>query len=474
MGRQQRIALDESEIAVLERQFEELSSELTDSKFVLESREKLQRIVRHYQAHLGLCAPVAPNCNAPWVSAVVEADGTVRPCFFHRPVGTVNGLSLAQVLNGPEAVEFRRNLDVATNPVCQRCVCSLNWQNPKAEPRQPDIEAFSPEAPQPVYYDSASERWVLSRYADVLAAMHETRLGTVDSRAEGIPERSELEAQRQLRKDTLAALSRQNIHVWQAPVTDLAGRILEGLRSRSRVDILKEFAEPWSLAVALIVTEADPNETEKLNGLAHAISRATMDPLNEELRQAAKAANIELAKSLESSPVPMSGPAFVALSQTLPRFLAAAWLALLRHPFQLERLREEPALMPAAVEELLRYSGIAHTVFRRALTTFDLAGVPIERGARVMLKLSSANRDPLQFPDPDILDFSRRTGPSLALGIGPHSCAGGTLIRKLAGIATAGFVQNVASLDETNPIEWHEGPGCRSPKRLYVRLRRFA
>ena len=467
-ARQNKIALTQSEIAVLERQFDELTSEPGSTGFVAESREKLQRIVRHYQAQLGLCAPAAPNCNAPWVSAVVEAGGTVRPCFFHRPVGTVNGLSLEQVLNGPEAVQFRRNLDVATNEICKRCVCSLNWQPIKAGF---GTDALSPQAPQPAYYDPAVDGWVLSRYSDVLAALHETRLRPVDSRASTPPERTDIEAQQQLRRDTLTALSRRKIQFWQTQFADLARSRFRTLRSYTRFDVVREFAEPWSLAVALIVTEADEKEGERLGELAREVSKSTADPLNEELRVPAKAANLELAKRLESSPIPMSGPAFVVLSQTLPQFLANAWLALLRHPMQLERLRSEPMLIPVAVEELMRYAGLAHTLYRRASTKLNLAGATIEQGARVVLKLSSANRDPLQFPNPDVLDFSRRDGPQLALGTGPHSCAGGSLIRILAGIATAEFVESVAALDTAGQIEWQGGSGFRSPKSLYVSIR---
>ena len=467
-ARQSKVALMQSEIAVLEGQLDELTSEPGSAGFVAESREKLQRIVGHYQAQLGLCAPAAPNCNAPWVSAVVEADGTVRPCFFHRPVGTVNGLSLEQVLNGPEAVQFRRNLDVATNAVCKRCVCSLNWQPIKAGF---GTDALSPQAPQPAYYDSAVDGWVLSCYSDVLAALHDTRLCPVDSRASTAPERAELEAQQRLRRETLTGLSRQKIHLWQTQFADLAHSRFGTLRSRTRFDVVGEFAEPWSLTVALIVTEADEKEGERLGQLAREVSKFAADPLNEELRQPAKAANQELAKRLESSPIPMSGPAFVALSQTLPQFLANAWLALLRHPLQLGRLRSEPTLISVAVEELMRYAGLAHTLYRRASTKLNLAGATIEQGARVVLKLSSANRDPLQFPNPDVLDFSRRGGPQLALGTGPHSCAGGSLIRMLAGIATAEFVESVAALDTASPIEWQGGSGFRSPKRLYVSVR---
>jgi Fe-coproporphyrin III synthase len=126
--RQACVALNEFEIAVLERELDILLHEWRDSGFVLESREKLQRIVLHYQAYLGLCEPIAPSCNAPWVSAVVEANGTVRPCFFHRPIGSIKDQNLFDVLNGPAAVRFRAELDVASNPICRRCVCSLNWK----------------------------------------------------------------------------------------------------------------------------------------------------------------------------------------------------------------------------------------------------------------------------------------------------------------------------------------------------------
>jgi MoaA/NifB/PqqE/SkfB family radical SAM enzyme len=124
--RQSEVALCEAEIATLEREIDALVDEWAGTGFVLESREKLLRIALHFRARLGLCDPVAPPCNAPWVSAVIEADGTVRPCFFHPPIGRLNGSGLLSVLNGPAAVAFRSSLDVAANPVCRRCVCSLN------------------------------------------------------------------------------------------------------------------------------------------------------------------------------------------------------------------------------------------------------------------------------------------------------------------------------------------------------------
>jgi len=97
------------------------------SGFVAESAEKLRlRLLGHFSAVAGEGPFPGNRCNAPWVSAVVEADGTVRPCFFHAPVGNVRAAGgLAAVLGSPEARAFRGALDVATDPVCRRCVCSL-------------------------------------------------------------------------------------------------------------------------------------------------------------------------------------------------------------------------------------------------------------------------------------------------------------------------------------------------------------
>jgi MoaA/NifB/PqqE/SkfB family radical SAM enzyme len=126
MDRQSEISLSADEIDTLELELEELDRRWSGSGFVLESREKLNRIVRHFRVHLGQCEPDAPQCNAPWTSAVVEADGTVRPCFFHKPMGSLKTHTLLEVVNGFEAQRFRSWLDVARNPVCRRCVCSLS------------------------------------------------------------------------------------------------------------------------------------------------------------------------------------------------------------------------------------------------------------------------------------------------------------------------------------------------------------
>ncbi|MGA9473571.1 MAG: radical SAM protein [Terriglobales bacterium] len=126
--RADRVALTPAEIDALEAEVERLITEYhadLGSGFVLESAEKLRRIVQHFRAHLHQAEPVAPRCNAPWVSSVIEASGDVRPCFFHPVLGNIHAQPLDKIVNSSEALEFRATLDIANNAICQRCVCSL-------------------------------------------------------------------------------------------------------------------------------------------------------------------------------------------------------------------------------------------------------------------------------------------------------------------------------------------------------------
>jgi MoaA/NifB/PqqE/SkfB family radical SAM enzyme len=122
------VALTRAEVAAFERILEGMIVDFADEfrrGFVAEGPDKLRRLVRYFAAVNGDGDFPPTTCNAPWVSAVVEADGTVRPCFFHRALGNFREQPLPAILNSPEAIAFRRGLDVRTDPTCRRCVCTL-------------------------------------------------------------------------------------------------------------------------------------------------------------------------------------------------------------------------------------------------------------------------------------------------------------------------------------------------------------
>lgn len=109
---------------ILSESFDILDDEYKN-KFIAESKDKIIRIAQHYKTlHNGEEA-IAPRCNAPWVSAVIETDGSVMPCFFHKPYGNIFENDFEAILNSPAAIHFRKALNVQTDPTCKRCVCSL-------------------------------------------------------------------------------------------------------------------------------------------------------------------------------------------------------------------------------------------------------------------------------------------------------------------------------------------------------------
>jgi Fe-coproporphyrin III synthase len=130
-SRQDEIGLSLLEVAALEREIEALIQETgreSECGFIAETPEKLRRMARQFRVQLRLKTGESPICNAPWVSAVIETDGTVRPCFFHAAIGNLREGSLESIVNGEAGRAFRKNLDIANNAVCQRCVCSLHYR----------------------------------------------------------------------------------------------------------------------------------------------------------------------------------------------------------------------------------------------------------------------------------------------------------------------------------------------------------
>jgi len=110
---------------VIEKLIETHSQDF-NTRFIAESHEKIRRFYEYYAAFQGLTQFPSIRCNAPWVSAVIEADGSVRPCFFHEVIGDIREESLEGIINSENSISFRKNLDVKTNSICKKCVCSLN------------------------------------------------------------------------------------------------------------------------------------------------------------------------------------------------------------------------------------------------------------------------------------------------------------------------------------------------------------
>ena len=119
----------------------------------------------------------------------------------------------------------------------------------------------------------------------------------------------------------------------------------------------------------------------------------------------------------------------IAGNETTTNLIGNGILALLRNPEQLQRLRDDPALIPSAVEELLRFDSPVQTDFRRVLEDCEVNGFPVRKRDNVVVLMGAANRDPEVFDDPDRLDVGRDEGPHLSFGRGIHHCLGAPLAR---------------------------------------------
>jgi cytochrome P450 len=323
----------------------------------------------------------------------------------------------------------------------------------------------TPPPPEP-FFDPAENAWVLSRYADVLAALRESAL---------LPDGPQ-KAPAHVREDVLDTLSPSKLADWQEQIEPLAERMAADLPMNRAVDLVSEVLRPWSLSVATIMLGFDAAACRQLIALQPRLSAGSADALpprrslyRVRLAVQRRIANARLDKLLRGARVRGAKSLFIGLSQTVPFFLANAWLALLENPAQLTRLRAEPHLMPRAIEELLRYCGTVHTLVRKASRTVELAGVTISKDRQVLLRVAAANRDPEQFHDPDSLDIARRNG-HIALGTGPHSCVGAVAVRIAAISAMRAFAGKLAQAELIEPVIWRRGSVHGSPVALRIRF----
>jgi MoaA/NifB/PqqE/SkfB family radical SAM enzyme len=127
--RQADVALSREQVALLAAAIREVETQCRDElerDFIVGGVVSLWRIHDYYAALNGIGDFPHVRCNAPWVSAVLEPEGRVRPCFFHPPYDVSANQGLRAALNAPSAIAFRRSLHVRENDTCRRCVCTLS------------------------------------------------------------------------------------------------------------------------------------------------------------------------------------------------------------------------------------------------------------------------------------------------------------------------------------------------------------
>jgi len=349
-----------------------------------------------------------------------------------------------------------------------------------------DDSDFGPAPPKDPYFDSTRGAWILSRYTDVAAAMRERALHLASPKGKTYPDgEDDVKRSRQFAQVRTEILL-MNTAEWRSEARRLAHRVIREAASKERIDILGDVVQPWCVSILLALSGATQPDRERISELAKilhykpsssasSLKRRHLVKLlpNRRLRLKYCDAERQLDRMLERKELAISKSMFMAVSQSLPSFLVKSWLALLRNPAEVVRLQAEPALMANAVDELVRYAGIVHTLFRKADQDVDVAGIRVAKGQLVSLKVASAHFDPARFADPYRLDITRRPAGQLGLGLGLHACLGAALVRQAFTLLTPLFLAAGPVLDQNQHIVWPGDLILRRPLAVFVNFGGF-
>ncbi|HKP42570.1 cytochrome P450 [Mycobacterium sp.] len=162
---------------------------------------------------------------------------------------------------------------------------------------------------------------------------------------------------------------------------------------------------------------------------------------------------------------------FSAGAETTRNAVAGGLLALAENPSQLEALRSDLALLPTAVEEMVRWTSPSPSKRRTATRDVELGGCAIEAGQKVQIWEGSANRDPAVFADADSFDVARKPNPHLGFGQGVHYCLGANLARLELRVLYEEMLSRFASVQVVKPVEWTRSNRHTGIRHLVVELR---
>lgn len=236
------------------------------------------------------------------------------------------------------------------------------------------------------YFDTGLDAWVLSKYADVIAALRSDSLQPVGARTTVETLTADEEGRLKMRAETMAALSSTNLETWRQDLEQVAQTLLSGLELKQQSDLVADFAKPLCEQLALVITHPVAAHMPTLLQMAEQVSAAAAEPFDLTLAARSDECESALRKHFLSGPASLKESGFVAISQTVPRLLSRCWLALVQQPKEWVRLHEDPSLMRTAADELFRYAGLTQTLFRRAQIDLHLESIHIRQGERLSIE----------------------------------------------------------------------------------------
>ena len=374
----------------------------------------------------------------------------------------------------------------------------------------------------PVHWSESLRSWVLTRYDDVRQVamsdvMSPDRLRPFYAQLKG--ERREILAEvmrylslwmvfrdppehTRLRRLVGTAFTPRSIEALADPVSRVVDQLLDALPRNQSVDWAQQVAMPlpayvildllgiphqsyadlkaWSDDLRAFVgsSRADPDRYNRarhgatqLAGFFREVIAARRAAPGEDFVSRMITARDEQGSLSEDELVATCMLVLFAGHETTTHLLSNSANALLDHPDQLQRLRDNPALINPAVEEFLRYDGPSNAITRVVSADHEIGGKLLRSGDRVFAMVNAANRDPRRFDNPQGLDIARQNNRHLTFGFGLHFCLGAPLARLEAQLCFAGLIRRFGKIERAaGETEWIDSLSMRGLSRLPIQL----
>src|SRR5436190_7727654 len=376
----------------------------------------------------------------------------------------------------------------------------------------------------PVHWDPYLHTWVVTRYQDVVTVLHHfsaDRTPTPEQLAAiGMDELRPIAqmmtkqmlfmdapAHTRLRSLASMAFTPARVEALRNHIREILERLLTPLLERGQMDVINDLAAPLPAIVTaelLGVPTSDSDQlkawsadfAEVLGNFQHNPDRAARtlkcvaemaeyfrDALQEQrahprdgLINSFITAEIDGDRLTDEEIIANCIVTMVGGQGTTTNLIGNGVLTLMRNPDQLERLRNDPTLVPSAVEEMLRYESPSQQTARICPADTEMGGKLIRKGQAVIAVMAAGNRDPERFPDPDQFDINRSDNRHLAFGWASHFCFGAALARIEAQLTFEALVRRTSNLSPLTDatIVWSENLGLRGMVALPLPFNRVA
>ncbi|WP_010532371.1 cytochrome P450 family protein [Lentibacillus jeotgali] len=358
--------------------------------------------------------------------------------------------------------------------------------------------------------------WIVTRYEDAVSVLKDNRfikdptnlITDEEKRTDRKAEKgvfmntmlfSDLPDHKRLRGLVQKAFTPRMIEGLRGRIEEITNDLLDGIQQEGKMEIINDFAFPLPIIVICEMLGVPSEDRNQFRSWSNTLVEANNNPeqiqnvqqdleafigyIHQLITKRRKDPQRDLISSLiraEEEGDQLTEPELygvvslliIAGHETTVNLIGNGILALLEHPDQMEKLKQQPNMMKTAVEEFLRYNGpVEFSTNRWAGETLDFKGKTIPKGELVLVALDSADRDPDQFKDPNVLDVTRQQNRHLAFGKGIHFCLGAPLARLEGGIAFNTLLRRMPDLRlNTDPesLQWRPGMLMRGLKELPV------